>query len=294
MNYIVYDLEWNQPNSRDQAIFDPIYFEGEIVEIGAVKLDAEFRSLDEFKIYVAPRFYPKMHHGVAALTRISDRILSEQGVPFPEAFQRFMDWCGQDCAFMTWSMSDLPILMDNLTIHGIDPGVLPPCCDIQRIFSREILRNQTRFSLESALAILKEKPETAHDALNDARNTAKICNHLDLDQYVEEYLSAVYPQTSEPFGFENRQELLSRETLRCFDCPLCGQKVEGENWVPSIRNTYLSYGLCPEEDEFLMELAVQTHRDGRFGARRLVFELSDDLWDIYMERKELLETAAPT
>ena len=294
MNYIVYDLEWNQPASREQALFEPIFLEGEIIEIGAVKLDEEFRSVDTFKAYITPRFYPKMHHSVAALTKISDKLLAEQGVPFPEAFQKFMDWCGPECTFMTWSMSDLPVLTDNMTVHGLDLEMLPPCCDVQRIFGREISRNQTRFSLESALAILKEKPETAHDALNDARNTVKICNHLDLDRYVQEYISAVYPLERVPFRYEIRQELVMDEPLRTFGCPYCGREVACEPWVPSVRNTYLAYGTCPEEDEFLLELAVQTHADGRFGGRRVAFELSDDLWDIYMDRKELLGTASLT
>lgn len=292
MNYIVYDLEWNQPTSRENGIFDPIYLDGEIIEIGAVKLDEAFRSVGEFKIYVLPRYYPKMHHAVSALTKISDKLLSEQGVPFPEAFRRFMDWCGPDCAFMSWSMSDLPILIDNLVIHGLDPGVLPPCCDVQRIFGREITRGQTRYSLETALAILQEKPEVAHDALNDARNSAKICNHLDLDRYVQEYISAVFPQKPEMAQYQTRQELLSEEMLRSFSCPFCGRKVDCEPWIPSVRSTYLAYGSCPQEDEFLLELTVEPRRGGTFGPRRLVFELSDDLWDIYMDRKELLEASS--
>ena len=41
MNYIVLDLEWNQAMSSDSAIFKklPIHLRGEIIEIGAVKLN---------------------------------------------------------------------------------------------------------------------------------------------------------------------------------------------------------------------------------------------------------------
>lgn len=288
MNYIIYDLEWNQPPSWENAVTEPIYLEGEIIEIGAVKLDDTFRPLDEFKVYISPKYYPKMHHAVASLTGIYDKLLAREGVPFPEAFKKFMDWCGPECTFMSWSMSDLPVIIDNMTVHGLDPSILPPCCDIQRIFGREIMRGQTRYSLEAALGMLKEKPDTAHDALNDARNTVKVCDHLDLERYVHEYISAVFAQPPQDVCYETKQQLLLDDALRAFTCPLCGAPVSCEAWVPSGRNTHLAYGICPEEDEFLLELSIVHRGDGTFTAKRIIFEMSDDLWDVYMDRKELL------
>lgn len=288
MNYIIYDLEWNQPSSADTAVTEPVCLEGEIIEIGAVKLDQDFRIVDQFKVYISPCYYKKMHHAVASLTGIYDKLLSKEGRPFPEAFEKFRNWCGEECVFMTWSMSDLPVLIDNMRLHGMDVSALPPCCDIQRIFGREILRSQTRYSLESALGILKEKPDPAHDALNDAKNTAKICDHLDLDQYIGEYISNVFPQAPDGVYYATKQEILLDESLRQITCPLCGQRIQCEPWVPSGRNTMFAYGICDEEDEYLLELSITHHGDGRFAARRILFELSDDLWDIYMDRKDLL------
>lgn len=288
MNYIIYDLEWNQPASLDTAVMEPVYLDGEIIEIGAVKLDEAFRIVDQFKAYISPCYYKKMHHAVASLTGIYDKLLAKEGRPFPEVFEQFMNWCGAECTLMTWSMSDLPVLIDNMLLYGMDVSMLPPCCDIQRIFGREIERSQTRYSLDSALSILKEKPDPAHDALNDAKNTAKICDHLDLDQYIGEYISHVFPQTPDGIGYETKQEILLNESLRQYTCPMCGQTVQCEPWVPSGRNTQLAYGICDEDDEFLLELAISHQRDGRFTAKRILFGLSDDLWDVYLDRKELL------
>lgn len=288
MNYIIYDLEWNQPHSRENTVTEPVYLEGEIIEIGAVKLDDTFRPVDEFKVYISPVYYKKMHHAVASLTHIHDKLLAAQGIGFAEAYRKFMDWCGDACIFMTWSMSDLPMLIDNMVLHGLDLAELPPCCDIQRIFGREIMRTQTRYSLEMALSMLKEKPETAHDALNDARNTVKVCDHLDLDQYLEEYISTVYALPSNSLLYDAKQQMMSDETLLEFVCPVCGQAVRCESWVPSGRNSHFAYGICPEEDEFLLELTTVNRADKTFGAKRILFEMSDDLWDVYMDRKELL------
>ena len=49
MNYIVLDLEWNQPLTEQDTITDPFPFDSEIIEIGAVKLDENFAAVEEFK-----------------------------------------------------------------------------------------------------------------------------------------------------------------------------------------------------------------------------------------------------
>ena len=46
MNYIVFDLEWNQcPDGKEKEIKDMPF---EIIEIGAVKLDSQRRVIDTF------------------------------------------------------------------------------------------------------------------------------------------------------------------------------------------------------------------------------------------------------
>ena len=185
-------------------------------------------------------------------------------------------------------MSDLPILVDNMLSHGMDVSHMPACCDVQRIFSREIMRGNTRYSLETALNILKERGDTAHDALNDARNTAKVCDHLDLEIYLGEYTSHVFVSQPDGAFYETRQQLRETLSLRQFSCPWCGEPVLCEPWVSSGGNVWMGYGLCPNEDEFLVELSVVHRPDGKFSAKRIVFEMSDDLWDVYMDRKEAL------
>lgn len=42
MDYIILDLEWNRPADGSSMVQDPVHLGGEIVEIGAVKLDENF------------------------------------------------------------------------------------------------------------------------------------------------------------------------------------------------------------------------------------------------------------
>ena len=286
MNYIIFDLEWNQPADARSTIQEPVYLSGEIIEIGAVKLDDSFRPVDELRLYIKPQYYTRMHREIVILTGIRDKLLAEQGIPFPEAYQKFIDWCGEEYAFMTWSMNDMPMLIDNMVLHGIDISDLPECYDIQRIFSREIMRCNTLYSLDTALTLMKEKGDKAHDALHDARNTAKICNHLELEQYLGEYTSKLFAEKPSTKRYACRREILNDESLLEFHCPWCGQPVKCEPWVALSTGTPIAYGICPDEDEFLVQLTVVTHEPGVYSAKRMIFEMSDDLWDIYMDKKE--------
>ncbi|MBQ5660309.1 MAG: exonuclease domain-containing protein [Lachnospiraceae bacterium] len=288
MRYIIFDLEWNQPFDEAATIQEPVYLTGEIVEIGAVKLDENFCPMDELRLYITPKFYTKMHKQIAALTGIHDKDLAERGIPFPEAYQKFVSWCGEEYAFMTWSMNDMPMLIDNMILHGIDVSDLPECYDIQRIFSREIMHGETRYSLDTALTLLKEKGDTSHDALHDARNTAKVCDHLDLEEYLHEYTSKVFAEKPTGTRYETRKQILSDPSLSEFYCPWCGKPIKCEPWISLGGNTHVAYGVCSDGDEFLVQLSVVYHQRREYSTKRIIFEMSDDLWDIYMDKKEAL------
>ena len=285
MDYVIFDLEWNQPPVETAVVTEPILLEGEIIEIGAVKLNDSFEIVDELRLYVAPQYYTKMHRKIASLTGIHDRDLQSRGKPFPEAFAEFQQWCGEDFAYMTWSMSDLPMLVDNMRLHGIDTAELPVCYDIQRIFSREIMRESGRFSLNHAIEVLGEQGDTAHDALHDARNTAKVCDHLDLDVYLEEYGAKAFAPGIGNRAYESAETLRMDPELSSFSCPWCGAPVSCEPWLYWDRQTWAALGTCEEGDEFFVELSVLRHRADDFRARRLIYEMSEDLWEVYQDRK---------
>ena len=145
-SYIVLDLEWNQPLNPDSAIREPFFFDSEIIEIGALRLDERFRETGSFKTFIRPRFYPHMNGDVVQLTKIRAQDL-EKAPEFPRAYADFMEWCGENCCLCTWGPDDLPVLMDNLLMHGLD-AALPDGYDLQRIFGHEIMRDDRQCSLE--------------------------------------------------------------------------------------------------------------------------------------------------
>ena len=288
MNYIIFDLEWNQPMEEATAIREPFYLPGEIIEIGAAKLDEHFHIIDTLRVYSKPKYYPRMHKRIASLTGIHDKLLEQQGLSFPEAYQKFIDWCGEEYAFMTWSMSDLPTLIDNMALYGIDISDLPDWYDLQRIFGREIMRSTVKYSLEYAMEVLQETGGDAHDAMNDSVNTAKICDHLDLEEYLDEYASRVFAEAPNDRGFDSQQAVLQDPDLLRFPCPWCGKAVACEGWIHDWKQYYVSYGQDEEGDEFYVTLSLSRLSDGTFRAKRIFQEMSDDLWEQYQDKKEAL------
>ena len=72
MYYIIFDLEFNQDSSSLQ------HFDGkntrapfEIIQIGAIKLDVNFNTIDTFNRYVKPTFYKQITPFITELTGIT-------------------------------------------------------------------------------------------------------------------------------------------------------------------------------------------------------------------------------
>ncbi len=186
-NFRISSWTWSgtSPCQGRETITRPFRFDSEIIEIGALKLNNRFEEMSEFKSFVRPVFYPSMNGDVVQLTKIRAQDL-EKAPDFPAAYADFMEWCGEDCCLCTWGPDDIPVLMDNLLMHGMD-AALPDGYDLQRIFGHEIMRDDRQCSLERAMELLHLTPDRAHDALNDARNTVRVCGSMDLERCMEEY-----------------------------------------------------------------------------------------------------------
>lgn len=178
MHYVIIDLEWNQPLSKKQMIRKPFKLRGEIIQIGAVKVDENMQTIDTFNVMIKPQYYKKMNKKVQELTDITSEHL-EEGVSFEEAIQSFRAWCGSDFAFMTWGPEDIYMLEDNLYLYDFDADWLPTAYDAQVIFDDQVTMENRDYSLGYAMYKFGIKPLKCHDALNDAINTVKVLMNLD-------------------------------------------------------------------------------------------------------------------
>ncbi len=291
MNYIVLDLEWNQAVTKEKVIRKPFPLHGEIIQIGAIKLDAQLQELETLKLLVKPRYYAKMNSAVKRLTGIRSRDLA-QGLDFPTAVERFQNWCGSDVCFLTWGNDDTAMLMDNLKLYQLDVTWIPATYNLQRIFNEQITQQKRQWSLSGAMERLEiPQQNRAHDALNDALNTAAIVRALDLERGIREYGSDLMEKQdgsclrSQRYGgYTSRGEALQDDRLRLVSCPVCGQIMEGNGWLPQGRNREIALFRCPDHGEFMAKLRIKRLSDGNFSAKSMLFALDSEGKARYMER----------
>lgn len=186
MNYIVMDLEFNYPQTRYRSERNGVRLNEEITEIGAVKLNEALEEVDRFCCYVKPTAYTRMNDNVREVTEITTDMMW-QGKPFPEAAAEFLAWCGEEAVFITWSGNDIVVLEDNLLYHGMKIDGLPECYDIQLMFDDQVTQDGRSAALSYAIWKFGIKMASAHDALNDAANTAEVFRRLDLSEGLAGY-----------------------------------------------------------------------------------------------------------
>lgn len=87
MNYIVFDLEWNQNPSGKKTRNDRLPFE--IIEIGAVKVNSKKEITDHFHRLIKPQVYKWIHDSIHEVIHVDYKDLMK-GVPFEQAVREFM------------------------------------------------------------------------------------------------------------------------------------------------------------------------------------------------------------
>ena len=178
MNYVVVDLEWNQAMSSKSSVFNklPIHLRGEIIEIGAVKLNEDLSLGEEFTIDVKPVYFRRMHYKVKKITGF-DKDRLAQGFTFPDAMERFREWCGDDVTFITWGCDDQGIFEQNIIIHDLDWDWIAGWVNLQLIYNLQTGGGKNQKSLASAMEHFEiEQTRVAHDALGDRE--AAVCIEL--------------------------------------------------------------------------------------------------------------------
>ena len=117
MDYIVFDLEWNQSPEGKKGSDKKLPFE--IIEIGAVKMNSEREVTGNFHQIIRPEVYNWIHDNIHEVIHMDYKDLLD-GVPFSQAAGEFLEWCGTDYIFCTWG-NPQPIPPGTTgTVMGVD------------------------------------------------------------------------------------------------------------------------------------------------------------------------------
>ena len=272
MHYITLDLEWNQAyHEKALAVQKRLSrrLRGEVIQIGAVKLDKNMQPCGSYQVIVKPKYFKKIHKHVSVLTGITQEQM-DLGVELPEAARKFQRWCGKNFAFLTWGPDDIPMLKENFRVHDLDTSWLDSTYDLQLIFNRQTEDNSKQRSLEYAMEYF-EIPQNlpAHDALNDAYFTALVAEKLNVDEGVKNYSrprgnllseSVIGDADAGEDGFVAISELLEDREVSSPVCPICSSHLELiEKPLHSKGQRYTFLYKCKKDGN--MFLSVKLHRN---------------------------------
>lgn len=193
MYYIVFDMEFNK---------------GEIIQIGAYRLDEDFNILATFNRYIKPSIYEEIEPRITEMTQITTEQLQNEA-SFPEVYKDFVAFTmGTDSVFCTWSMIDLKVLFRNAKHFQVDTNLLPShFINIQPFAS--LYLNQSRKKLLGLEAVTMALDITVndvfHNALHDAYYTTMIFKKI--------YTPSMVPQKYDP----NHKKEQPRQRKRVID-----------------------------------------------------------------------------
>ncbi len=210
-NRVVVDLEMCRVPKMIKK--DTFHYGYELIQIGAVVVDDDLQITDEFMTYVSPE-YGKIDPFIENLTGISQRDV--QGAPnFAEALGMFMDWLPDDSILVSWSESDEYQIRKEteakgLVIEGLN-GYFDNWIDCQKTFGKK-MNAPKNYKLSEALIIADiDYDENEHDALVDARNTARL--FVKMEQEPELVLNSYYSDKIEVAHYNPFEMLLANYCL---------------------------------------------------------------------------------
>ncbi len=177
MKHVVIDLEMNRIPRKSPA---RAFCSSEIIEIGAVMLDDNLQEISSLRTYVKPEYSDDIAGDIQKLTGISyDMVAGAPG--FNEALRMFTSWChstGDDVTIYAWSGTDYSQVRKEMELKAYEISaedqdlLTTEWQDFQREFDSN-MGFERAISLSMAIDMAGIEFEgRAHDALDDARNTA--------------------------------------------------------------------------------------------------------------------------
>ena len=300
MQYIVLDLEWNQPISYHSPAFKSVGTKllFEMIQIGAVKMDESFRVVDSFSQLIQPQHYVRLHPRISRITHITQDDLAD-APGFNEAMAAFAQWCGEDYVLLTWGCDDISVLKQNMTFFQCETQ-LPKFYDAQQLFGEVTGNPKERKGLKAAMEQLEILPDEEsmpfHNAVNDAYYTALVFAKMPDPARVLEY-----PQTPRKLQHLDRAKREATAILRVRSmkdamkstaamnppCPICGKRMEvPEGYVLQRNDQYMALADCPQHGLAFVKLTFGKNDEGKRIMTRSS-SLADEQSPAYVHTKHL-------
>ena len=298
MQFIVLDLEWNQPTNYQSPVFrkvgDSLLFE--VIQIGAAKLNDRFELIDSANVLVRPTHYTTIHPRVRRMTHLGQEQLCD-APEFCEAMDTFLDWCGEDCAFLTWGGDDISVLQQNVDFFRYERPV-PKMFDVQRYFAKVFELGTSQKALKTAmeqLGVEEDENRCFHNAMHDAYYTAlvfqKLPNPAGVLQFEQQPRKLSHNARRSRFRVTHMvrsvTEALQSDKICAPECPGCKKPMALETAViPQAVGKFVALAKCAQHGQMLMKIAFSLLPDGQKGMHLSVLPANRQS-KAYVHTKEL-------
>ena len=185
---VVFDLEWTAWEGSMQRGWSEDWEHREIVQIGAVLVDAlaGFKRIDSFSHFVRPSHNQQLSEYFTILTGIDQTTVDNKGHTFAEAYSKFLLFVdGAD--ILLSNGSDGEVLRENCALNNVDyelkygkvinirPKIASVVCD-------QVGHRNYGFidsgELPNILGVSSSRGERKHDALSDAEGISLALGEL--------------------------------------------------------------------------------------------------------------------
>lgn len=231
MHFIILDLEWNNAYSKKHKCFI-----NEIIEIGAVMLDSNLKTVDSFSLFIKAQLGKKLHSRVKELTNITNEDINT-GIPFSKAMSIFRKWANkEDCVVLTWGDTDIRVLIENFHyFNGITViPFLKKYLNLQKYTQVLLdLSNSEQVGLQAAAELIGIDVDgySLHRALGDSYLAADIFRKVYNQKTIKSYICICNDNFYHRLLFKARaitdinSPLIDKKEMRCI-CDKCGGKTE--------------------------------------------------------------------
>lgn len=116
MTFIIVDTEYTTWPGALEGNWSAPGQHREIVQIGAIRVDSDFRETDAFDVLVRPNINPVLSNIFVELTGITQEDVDFRGMPFETAFGEFLAFADAPIICMN---GDGGVFRENCSLNGI-------------------------------------------------------------------------------------------------------------------------------------------------------------------------------
>lgn len=303
VNYIVFDLEWNQGGENEDQLLDSIPFE--IIEIGAVKLNEKKEVIDRYERLIKPVVYHKMHYIAKKMLGLTMEDLEKED-SFVDILPDFLNWCGKDYIFCSWGPLDLIELQRNMRYHHLPELSDGPLryLDIQKLFSYQFEDKKLRRSLEYAVNYLEIDETLAfHRAYDDAYYTGLVFQKINekavLDHVSFDCFSLPKDKKSEIHiefddyskyisrEFEDRIEAMADKEVTSTKCICCKKNLRKKmRWFSPNGKYYVAVSYCQEHGLMKSKIRLKKSEQGKTYVIKTSRQIDEEDFQAIREKQE--------